>query len=87
MPSVNYQHCFIYLFIYLCIYVFIYLFCCNVRYCKLHSYLGKEMLLSLAAFALILGYAGGDEKCCLPYSNNDIITSLLIVCGGYSNQI
>ena len=45
------------------------------------------MLLSLASFALILGYAGGDEKCCLPYSNNDIITSLLIVCGGYSNQI
>ena len=56
-------------------------------YYKLHSYLGKGMLPSLASLALILGYAGGDEKCCLPYSKNDIITSLLIVCGGYSNQI
>ena len=39
------------------------------------------MLLSLASLTLILSYAGGDEKSCLPYSRNDIITSLLIVCG------
>lgn len=78
MPAVNYQHCFIYIFIY---------FAVMYGYCKLHSYLGKGMLLSLASLALILGYTGDDEKCCLPYSKNDIIKSLLFVCGGYSNQI